>query len=154
MTDTETTEPQQRCKPFTKGQSGNPKGRPIGARHKATLAAEALLDGEAEKLSRKAVELALAGDTVALRLCLERILPARKSVPVRVDLPVVEKPQDIVALHGALLQAAGHGTITPEEAATLGALGDQLRKAIEMQDIEQRLAAVEQQLTNNTGRKL
>ncbi len=40
----------------------------MGARHKATVAAEALLDGEAEALTRKAVEMALAGDGTALRL--------------------------------------------------------------------------------------
>jgi hypothetical protein len=65
-----------------KGQSGNPSGRPPGARHKATVAAEALLDGEAEGLTRKALEMALDGDTVALRLCLERILPPRRERPV------------------------------------------------------------------------
>ena len=52
---------------FQKGRSGNPAGKPKGARHRATLAAEALLDGEAEALTRKAVELALAGDGIALR---------------------------------------------------------------------------------------
>lgn len=51
---------------------GNP-GKPRGARHKATQAALALLDGEAATLTRKAVEMALEGDTTALRLCLERI---------------------------------------------------------------------------------
>jgi hypothetical protein len=49
------------------------------------MAAEALLDGEAEALTRKAVELALAGDTVALRLCLERLLPPRRSRRVTFD---------------------------------------------------------------------
>jgi hypothetical protein len=62
-------------------------GKPKGTRHKATLAAMALLDGEAESLSRKAVELALQGDTTALRLCLERIAPPRKDAPVTFDLP-------------------------------------------------------------------
>ena len=57
---------------FRKGKSGNPTGKPKGARHKATLAVLELLEGEAKTLSRKAVEMALAGDTTALRLCLER----------------------------------------------------------------------------------
>jgi hypothetical protein len=53
---------------------GNP-GKPKGTRHKATRAALALLDGEAEALTRQAVTMALEGDTTALRLCLERIAP-------------------------------------------------------------------------------
>jgi len=61
----------QRGRPFAKGKSGNPAGKPKGARHRVTLATEALLDGEAEALTRKAVEMALAGDGAALRLCLE-----------------------------------------------------------------------------------
>ncbi len=64
---------------FVKGQSGNPNGRPKGARGKATMIAEALLDGDAEKLMRKAIELALAGSEPCLRLCLERILPPKRS---------------------------------------------------------------------------
>ena len=60
---------------FRKGQSGNPSGRPRGARNKTTRAVEALLDGEAEALTRKAIERALEGDTTALCLCLDRLLP-------------------------------------------------------------------------------
>ena len=61
----EKTAGKQRGRPFRRGESGNPAGRPIGARHKATIVAEALLDGEAEGLTRKVLEMALAGDTVA-----------------------------------------------------------------------------------------
>src|SRR5215469_4258431 len=60
---------------FMKGYSGNPNGRPPGRRNKATEAAEVLLDGEVEALTRRAVELALDGQIGALRLCLDRIIP-------------------------------------------------------------------------------
>lgn len=60
---------------FKKGKSGHPKGRPPGSRHKATLAPLALLEGEASMLTRRAIDAALGGDMVALRLCLERIVP-------------------------------------------------------------------------------
>jgi hypothetical protein len=80
---------------WPKGVSGNAAGRPLGARHKVTLAIEALLEGDAERLGRKAIEMALAGDTVALRLCLERIAPARKSSPVEVDLPPIASVADM-----------------------------------------------------------
>jgi len=65
---------------------GNP-GRPKGARHKASQAIEQLLEGEAKALTRKAIDLALDGDTTALRLCLERIAPARKDAAVRFPFP-------------------------------------------------------------------
>jgi hypothetical protein len=61
---------------WRKGVSGNPAGKPKGARHKTTLAVQALLDGEAEALTRKCIELAKEGDTTALRLCMERLAPA------------------------------------------------------------------------------
>jgi hypothetical protein len=63
---------------FGAGQSGNPAGRPKGARNHTTRAVEALLDGEAEALTRKAIEMALDGDGPAMRLCLDRLChPAR-----------------------------------------------------------------------------
>jgi len=51
-----------RGRPFQKGQSGHPTGRRVGCRNKTTIAAASLLAGEAEALTRKAVELALVGD--------------------------------------------------------------------------------------------
>jgi hypothetical protein len=59
------------------GQSGNPAGRPRGVRNKTTLAVEALLGDEAQTITRRAIELAKAGDRTALRLCLDRIEPPR-----------------------------------------------------------------------------
>src|ERR1700719_2252222 len=70
--------PQVRGRAFEKGRPGNPGRRPRGSVNRSTRAAMLLLDGEAEALTRKAVELALAGDPVALRLCLERILGVRR----------------------------------------------------------------------------
>ena len=84
-----------------------PLGRPLGSKHKATLAIEALLEGEAEKLTRKAVELALEGDTTALRLCLERLAPPAKSRRVSIDLPKLEVPQDLIAALSKVIEAMG-----------------------------------------------
>ena len=74
---TATTAKRVRGRPFAKGQSGNPGGRPRGAMNRSTRAAQLLLDGEATALSRKAVELALAGDPTGLRLCLDRTVAPR-----------------------------------------------------------------------------
>jgi hypothetical protein len=60
---------------------GNP-GKPKGACHQTTQAVAALLNGEAEALTRKAVDMALSGDPIALRLCLGWIAPRPKDAPV------------------------------------------------------------------------
>ncbi|MHB1527776.1 MAG: DUF5681 domain-containing protein [Candidatus Dormibacteria bacterium] len=98
---------------FQPGTSGNPSGRPRGSRNKATLAAETLLEGEAEALTRKAVELALQGDAVALRLCIERVYPAPKTRKLALDLPadVLADPSSAVAM---IQRAVLAGEIDPD----------------------------------------
>lgn len=125
------------------GQSGNPAGKPRGARHKATLAAEALLDGEAEALSRKAIEMALAGDGAALRLCLERLLPARRDRPVSFDLPKIETAEDAAKATGAILSAVASGEVTPIEAEAVSKIVETHLKALECSEFEARLSALE-----------
>jgi uncharacterized protein DUF5681 len=95
---------------FKPGQSGNPAGKAKGTRHRATLAVEELLDGDAEKLTRKAIEMALAGDTVAMRLCMDRIVPARKDRPVPFTLPKLETAADALAATAALVEAVAAGS--------------------------------------------
>ena len=82
-------------RPFMKGKSGNPSGRPQGSRNKATLAALNLLEGEAEKLTRKAVNLALKGDTTALKLCISRLIPPCHERPLKMKLPVSMSAEDL-----------------------------------------------------------
>jgi hypothetical protein len=107
-----------RGRPFKPGNAG----RPRGARNRATLAAEALLDGEAEALTRKAIELALDGNILALRLCLERLLPPRREHNVVVSLPELRSSRDVGEVSTAILHAATSGEITLGEAAELARL--------------------------------
>lgn len=76
-------------KPFEEGRSGNPAGRPKGSRNRATQALEKILDGDAEAILNKAVEMAKDGDPVALRLCLDRLIPVRKDRPITFTLPEI-----------------------------------------------------------------
>lgn len=128
-----------RGKPF---EPGNP-GRPRGARHKTTLAIEALLEGEHEKLTRKAIEMALEGDGPALRLCLERLAPPRKDTPIVIDLPVVTTAEDTVAASSAVLAAVAEGEITPDEAGRVMTLLTAHRAILETSELERRIAALE-----------
>lgn len=121
---------------------GNP-GKPKGTRHRATQAALALLEGEAEALTRKAVETALAGDTAALRLCLERIAPPRKDAPVSFALPPMQTAQDAAKGAAAVLAAVAEGDLTPTEGAHVMGLIETYRRTLETCDLEARVAALE-----------
>jgi hypothetical protein len=128
---------------FPAGESGNPSGRPKGSRNRATIAMQSLLEGEGEKLTRKAVELALAGDTTALRLCMERIMPSRKDNPISLELPMPLDQHDIAQIMAFILAATLAGEITPSEGQSLSALAENYRKAKETTELEQRIAALE-----------
>jgi hypothetical protein len=121
---------------------GNP-GKPKGTRHKATQAALALLDGEAEALTRKAVAMALEGDGAALRLCLERIAPPRRDAPVTFDLPRMETARDAAKAAGAVLEAVALGELTPTEGAHIMALVETYRRTLETTELEARVLALE-----------
>ena len=127
---------------FGPGNSGKPKG----TRHKATQAALALLDGEAEALTRQAVTMALGGDATALRLCLERIVPPRRDAPVTFDLPRMETARDAAKAAGAVLGAVAHGDLTPTEGAHIMALVETYRRTLETSDLEARLRYMEETL--------
>ena len=82
---------------FAKGHSGNSAGKPRGARHYTTRLAEALIEGEADALVRKVIELAIAGDVAALKICLDRILPARRDRSVHFKVPVTKDADMVTA---------------------------------------------------------
>ncbi len=131
---------------WEKGFSGNKAGKPKGTRHRATRATEKLLDGEAEKLTRKAVELALDGDVTALRLCLDRICPPRKDRPVDFRLPQLATPGDAAEAMAALVDGIASGELTPGEARELGRLIESFTKTLEAQELGDRVTALEDEL--------
>lgn len=118
-------------------------GKPRGALHKATRAALALLEGEAEALTRKAVTMALAGDGAALRLCLERIAPPQRDAPVTLELPPMRSAADAAMAAGAVLDAVASGDLTPDEAGRIMALVETYRRTFETTELEARVAALE-----------
>jgi len=139
----ENTGREQKPQLFKQGQSGNPSGRPVGARNRATLAMESLLDGEAEAITSKAIELAKKGDGPALRLCMERIMPARRDRPTAIKLPKLERAADAVKANAALVEGVAAGELTPAEASELAKLVESFIRAIEVTDVQDRLAKLE-----------
>lgn len=122
---------------------GNP-GKPKGTRHKVTRAVEELLGEQTEALTQKAVDLALEGDTSALRLCMERIAPPRKDSTISFALPPMKTAMDSVKGAQAILEAVSEGSITPLEGAAVMGLVEQYRRTLETSEIEQRIAVLEE----------
>jgi hypothetical protein len=129
---------------FQKGQSGNPRGRPAGSRNNATLACEALLEGQAEALTQKAVEMALAGDTVALRLCIERICPVRRDRPVEFSLPPIDTARDAADVMASVLNAVATGQLSPADASELSRVVGCTVRAFEVAEMSERAVTPDQ----------
>ncbi|MDP9057174.1 MAG: hypothetical protein M3N34_07610 [Pseudomonadota bacterium] len=118
-------------------------GNRAGSRHRVTRAVEALLEGQHEALTAKAIDKALDGDMIALRLCLDRIAPPRKDSPIAMALPPVRTMADAVEASVAVLEAVALGDVTPDEAWRLMALLSAHRGIIETADLEARIAKLE-----------
>ena len=140
---TDKTTGKQRGKPFVKGQSGNPNGRPEGSRNKATILAQGLIDGQAEELIQKCVQMALDGDSTAMRLCIERLVPSRKDRPVNLDLPQMDCVEDTVNAMAVISSGVGDGELTPSEGQVLSGMIENYRKAIETTELEGRIGELE-----------
>jgi hypothetical protein len=102
-----------------------------------------LLDGDAERLTRKALDMAVGGDPTAMRLCLDRIAPARKDRPVPSTLPTLETAADAKNAAAAIVRAVADGDLTPTEAAELSKLLDNFIRVLEATDVQVRLEALE-----------
>ena len=125
---------------FKPGNSGKPKG----ARNRVTLAIEALLDGEAEALTRKAIEMALEGDGPAMRLCMERLAPPRRDRPIAFEMSTIETAEDVAKAGRALMTGVATGEITPAEAGDIMKLFEGLARTIEISELERRLRVLEE----------
>ena len=131
----------KRGKPFAPGNAGKPKG----ARNRITRVVEDMLDGDAKKLTRKAIDLALAGDSVALRLCLERLAPVRRERTIRFNLPAIKSATDQPKAIAAILAGVAIGELTPGEAQALSNVIEQHRRSVETSEIIDRLEKLEGQ---------
>jgi len=109
------------------------------------MAAEALLDGKAETITRRCIDLAMDGDATALRLCLSRILPVKRERTIELGLPALEGSQDSLRAMGTVLEAVGAGAITPSEGQAVASLVEAYRRTLEVEELEHRIEALEAQ---------
>ena len=133
---------------FKPGQSGNPKGRPKGSRHRVTLLAEQMVDGAAEDVVAKLISFAQQGDPASCKLLLDRILPVRKDRPTPFALPPIQSAKDLPTAMASITEAVAVGELTLSEAAEASRLIQNYARAIEVTEIVERLDALEQDKAN------
>ena len=134
------------------GESGNPRGMRPGSRHKASLLAESLIDGETDRLTRRCIYEALKGDMQAMKLCLERLLPPVKSRPINFKLPTLRTVSDALTAITMIVQGVTAGAILADEAETLTGIVGVFIKALEVGALEDRLTALEKANAPPEGR--
>jgi len=116
---------------FQEGLSGNPAGSPQGSRTKSAVFAEAILEKDCEEIINAVVKAAKAGDSTAMRLCFERLVPLRKGRPTVFDLPPVKTAADVAGAVGELARAMAAGELTTDEASAAASVIEMHRRAIE-----------------------
>jgi len=135
-----------RGRPF---RPGNP-GRPPGSKNRTTLLVEQLVADEAERITRKLIQLALGGNVRCIQHCLERLSPPRNVRPVDLQLPAIKDARDIVAAMAAITTGVTDGSLTAEEAGHLMHVLDGYAKALTTYDLASRLEALESQMKKVT----
>jgi hypothetical protein len=128
-----------RGRPFA---PGNP-GRPPGSKNKVTEAIEQLADGEGVQIIHQLIERAKAGHPVELRIVADRIWPARRGAPIKLELPPINTGNELIAAIRSLWTAIGQGQLTPDEVMSLAHLTDRSLRILETEDFAKRLKALE-----------
>ena len=129
------------------GQSGNPKGRPSGSGRVATLRA-AMADRVPEIIQMLTTK-ALAGDTAAAKLLLERTIPVLRTQ----DLPLeicLENTGSLTEQGRAVLEAIGRQELDPSGGALLLNAISQLARLTQVDELTERINTLEQRLTCKT----
>ena len=112
---------------------------------------EKMLADDGADVVQAVLDRARDGDMAAARLVLDRIVPVRKGRPVAIELPKITAPTDVLTAMSAVIEQMADGEITPDEAMTIAGVLNAKRQAVELIDIEARLARIERY---NGGRRL
>ena len=137
----------QRGRPFQPGNTFG-RGRPKGSRNKTTRKAQELLDKYYEPITQKTISMAIKGDSVAMRLCMERLIPARRDGYVHLPLPAAKTVADVAASSARVLQGVARGQITPTEGESISRMLDDRRRSLETVEMVGRIEALEQRVPN------
>ena len=128
---------------FKPGESGNPEGRPKGTTDRRTEL-RALLAPHAPELIQKLVDLALEGDTSAIKICLDKVIPNIKPTDEPVSIAEFSEAADLTAKGELVMAAVADGELTPDQGSSLQSIIAAQGRILEVNDLAERVAALEQ----------
>ncbi len=131
-----------RGRPFQPGNKYG-RGRPRGSRNKSARVCESTLESVAELLTKKCLSLAFQGNPTALRLCMERLMPARRQRVLHFKLPPTKTLADVAGASESVLSGVARGDLTPAEGEAFSGMLDGRRRMIETQELDQRIRVLE-----------
>lgn len=135
---------------FKKGKSGNPRGKPKGARHKASLMAEMLFESGIQMVCEQVLSQAQEGNLQAAKIILDRLLPPKKDRPINFKLPMINNAVDALEASRLICHAVGNGEITPLEGESLSKIVEIQAKNIDLFNFGVRLEAIEKHMNQKT----
>jgi hypothetical protein len=133
-----------RGRPFETGNKMG-RGRRPGSRNKRTLFAE-LMQGHGEAIIKQCQILAMKGDPTALKLCIERLVAPCKSSTSRFRLPPLLTVSDLVKALPRVMQEVAQGRLSAQEGEAIASMLDSQRRALETEEFDARLKAIEQNI--------
>jgi len=133
-----------RGRPFEPGNKCG-RGRPRGSRNKTSAAAQDLLEKYAEPVTKKCIAQALQGNPKSMQLCMDRIVPSRRELPVKIGPMPTQTLADVSQASELVIRKVASGLITPTQGQALAELIEGRRRVLETQELSERLGALEAQ---------
>lgn len=127
---------------WEKGVSGNPTGKPKGAKDKRTALRQMLVPHQ-EKLVETLIHFAETGDMTAMRICMDRLMPPLREDLIHVTIPKITSAEDCTNAQAAVLNAVAAGGMLPSEGTVLSNLIDAQRRSYETTHLAAQVANIQ-----------
>ncbi len=128
------------------GQSGNPKGKPRGTRHRKTLMSQAIVD-EVQAVLDVVIEKAKAGDMTAASLLMARVIPTLRPRAEKVEF-ALDTRGSLLAQGEQVLQAIANAELEPDVGKSLLDSIGAFATLKQVDELSERIDALEQRATS------